>query len=108
MPPCILSTRSESIPASSTIWLPAISILFTYARFDKRSSTLKKMSASFARVQLWKQWKKLQRHSTEYIDGEELKNHCLALKLLEKILTSSKPLQQRKSWTRKTTKYNIF
>jgi hypothetical protein len=47
-------------------------------------STLKRLGTSFAKVQLWKQWNKLKDHSTANMEEEELKNHHLALKLLEK------------------------
>jgi hypothetical protein len=40
-------------------------------------STLKKMNTTFAKVQLWKQWKKLKERSTADMDEEELKNHPL-------------------------------
>jgi hypothetical protein len=49
-------------------------------------STLKKMSTSFVKAQLWKQWNKLKDRSTVNMDEDEFKNHCLALKLLEKDL----------------------
>jgi hypothetical protein len=49
-------------------------------------TTLKKLSTSFVKTQLWKQWNKLKDRSTMNMDEDELKNHCLALKLLEKDL----------------------
>jgi hypothetical protein len=49
-------------------------------------STLKKISTSFAKLQLWKQWNKLNEHSTTNMDEDELMNHRLALKLIKKDL----------------------
>jgi hypothetical protein len=53
-------------------------------------TTLKKLSTSFVKAQLWKQWNKLKDRSTMNMDEDELKNHCLALKLLEKDLNFAK------------------
>jgi predicted choloylglycine hydrolase len=49
-------------------------------------STLKKMSTTFVKVQLWKKWNKLKERSTTDMNEEELENHRLALKLIEKDL----------------------
>jgi hypothetical protein len=40
--------------------------------------TLKKLSTSFAKAQMWKQYNKLQNHSTMNMDEEALENHCEA------------------------------
>jgi hypothetical protein len=49
-------------------------------------STLKKLSISFAKVQLWKQYNKLNDRSTVNIDEEELESHREALKLIQRDL----------------------
>jgi hypothetical protein len=48
--------------------------------------TLKKLSISFAKAQLWKQWNKLKDHSTVNMDEKELKIHREALQLIQKDL----------------------
>jgi hypothetical protein len=48
-------------------------------------STLKRLSTSFANVQLWKQWNKLKNRSTANMDEEELKIHHETLHLFEEI-----------------------
>jgi hypothetical protein len=47
-------------------------------------STPQRLSISFAKAHLWKQWNKLKEHSTVYMDEEELENHRIALRLIEK------------------------
>jgi hypothetical protein len=49
-------------------------------------STLKKLSISFAKAQLWKQYNKLNDRSTVNIDEEELESHREALKLIQRDL----------------------
>jgi hypothetical protein len=47
-------------------------------------STLKKLSTSFTKVQMWKQYNKLQDCSTVNMDDEELVSHRESLRLIEK------------------------
>jgi hypothetical protein len=49
-------------------------------------STLKKLSTSFTKAQLWKQYNKLRYHFTVNMDDEELMCHREALRLIEKDL----------------------
>jgi hypothetical protein len=44
--------------------------------------TLKKLSTSFTKAELWKQWNKLKDHSTTNMDEEELKIHRETLQLI--------------------------
>jgi hypothetical protein len=49
-------------------------------------STMKKLSTAFAKTQLWKLWNKLKERSTANIDEEELQNHRVDLRLIEKYI----------------------
>jgi hypothetical protein len=49
-------------------------------------STLKKLSTSFAKLHLWKQWNKLKDRFTVNMDMEELKVHRETLQLIQKDL----------------------
>jgi hypothetical protein len=49
-------------------------------------STLKKLSTSFAKVQLWKQWRKLKDRSTANMHEEELETHREAVRLIQRDL----------------------
>jgi hypothetical protein len=53
---------------------------------DGMMSTLKRLSTSCAKAQLWKQWNKLKNRSTVNMDEEELKIHRKALQLIQKDL----------------------
>jgi hypothetical protein len=46
-------------------------------------STLKKLSTSFIKAQMWKQYNKLRDRSTENMDAEELASHRETLRLIE-------------------------
>jgi hypothetical protein len=48
--------------------------------------TLKKLSTSFSKAQMWKQYNKLRGRSTVNMNGEELTSHREALRLIEKDL----------------------
>jgi hypothetical protein len=47
-------------------------------------SILKKLSTSFAKAQMWKQYNKLQDYSITNMDDETLESHREALRLIEK------------------------
>jgi hypothetical protein len=49
-------------------------------------STLKKLSTSFTKAQMWKQYNKFWNRSTVNMDDEELTSHREALRLIEKDL----------------------
>jgi hypothetical protein len=49
-------------------------------------STLKKLSASFTKSQMWKQYNKLRYRSTVNVDDEALVSHREALRLIERDL----------------------
>jgi hypothetical protein len=49
-------------------------------------STLKKLSTSFAKVQLWKQWRKLKDRSTANMHEEELETHREVVRLIQRDL----------------------
>jgi hypothetical protein len=46
-------------------------------------STLKKLSTSFIKAQMWKQYNKLRDRSTANMDAEELASHRETLRLIE-------------------------
>jgi hypothetical protein len=48
--------------------------------------TLKKLSTSFSKAQMWKQYNKLRDRSTVNMNSEELTSHREALRLIEKDL----------------------
>jgi hypothetical protein len=50
---------------------------------DSIMSTLKKLSTTFTKTQMWKQYNKLRDHSTVSMDAEELASHQEAIKLIE-------------------------
>jgi hypothetical protein len=58
-----------------------VKISFQYAVGDMMF-TLKKLSTSFTKAELWKQWNKLKDHSTTNMDEEELKIHRETLQLI--------------------------
>jgi hypothetical protein len=49
-------------------------------------STLKKLSTSFAKPQMWKQYNKLWDRSTVNMDEEQLESHHKALRLIKRDL----------------------
>jgi hypothetical protein len=49
-------------------------------------STLKKLSTSFTKMQMWKQYNKLQDRSTMNMDGETLASYRETLRLIERDL----------------------
>jgi hypothetical protein len=49
-------------------------------------STLKKLSTSFTKTQMWKQYNKLRNHSTTNMGEETLVSHREALRLIERNL----------------------
>jgi hypothetical protein len=49
-------------------------------------STLNRLSTSFTKAQLWKQWNKLKDYSTVNMDEDKLKIHREALQLIQKEL----------------------
>jgi hypothetical protein len=49
-------------------------------------STLKKLSTSFTKAQMWKQYNKFRNRSTMNMDDEELMSHREDLRLIEKDL----------------------
>jgi hypothetical protein len=50
------------------------------------SCPLKKLSTTFTKVQMWKQYNKLRDRSTANMDVEELTSHQEAIKLIEMYL----------------------
>jgi hypothetical protein len=53
-------------------------------------STLKKLTTTFAKVRMWKQYNKLKDRSTVNMDEEELESHRAALRLIQRDLQFSK------------------